>query len=51
MSNSIRKIYLQPLLGTSNYIEWSLKMKALLTKDGISDAIQSNKPIKDDYNR
>ncbi len=46
---SIGKIYIEPLQGTRNYIEWSLKLKALLTKDGIVDAIQ--KATKDDNNR
>jgi hypothetical protein len=49
MSSSVGKIYIEPLRGTINYIEWSLKMKALFTKDGIADAIQ--KATKDDNNR
>ena len=49
MSNSIGNIYIEPLKGTVNYIEWSLKMKALFTKDSIIDAIQ--KATKDDNNR
>lgn len=49
MVSSIGKIYIEPLQGTKNYIEWSLKLKALLTKDSIVDAIQ--KATKDDNNR
>lgn len=51
MSSSVGKIYIEHLQGTKNYIEWALKMKALFTKDGILDAIISQKPAKDDNNR